>query len=270
VRGTKSRRHADGSSSFPPRKRGPQADHQRSSNASEHKTSAGAGATAQTEWRHHHYRHALHRLATSHGAWREQVITRQPAAEKRFTVACPMLRLAPVKRSVRRCWLECEVGMGVNPHACREGKIVCGDPSAWARRRAHDFAHAERMSQRAPLPSLRGHPQSWDNPLSSRTEPRLAPGLTESCTAELDPIMQPEPPILPELHDQGQEAIAVQFGGLGTSHGFRSVERNRPLEGVAARAERTAGPGADLAAACCRAIVGKDAPCTPSRLLQPI
>ena len=27
--------------------------------------------------------------------------------------------------------------------------------------------------------------------------------------------MQPERPILPELHDQGQEAIAVQFGGFG-------------------------------------------------------
>ena len=36
--------------------------------------------------------------------WREQVITRQPAAEKRFTVACPMPRLAPVSSSVRRGW----------------------------------------------------------------------------------------------------------------------------------------------------------------------
>ena len=124
---------------------------------------------------------------------------------------------------------------------------MCHDPSAWARR-AHDIAHAERMSQRAPLPSLRGHPQSWDNPLSSRIKPRLPPGLTESCAAELDPIMQLERPILPELHDQGQEAVAgpIRRSRNGTSHEFRSVERNRPLEGVAARAERTAGPGADL------------------------
>ena len=54
----------------------------------------------------------------SHGqfsgnGWREQVITRQPAAEKRFTVACPMPRLAPVSRSARRGWLECDVGMKV-------------------------------------------------------------------------------------------------------------------------------------------------------------
>ncbi len=32
-------------------------------------------------------------------------MTRQPAAEKRFTVACPMPRLAPVSSSVRRGWL---------------------------------------------------------------------------------------------------------------------------------------------------------------------
>ena len=33
---------------------------------------------------------------------REHVITRQPALEKRFTVACPMPRLAPVRIRVRR------------------------------------------------------------------------------------------------------------------------------------------------------------------------
>ena len=43
--------------------------------------------------------------------WREQVMTRQPAAEKRFTVACPMPRLAPVSSSVRRGWFACGVGM---------------------------------------------------------------------------------------------------------------------------------------------------------------
>jgi hypothetical protein len=52
----------------------------------------------------------------SHGqfsgnGWREQVMTRQPAAEKRFTVACPMPRLAPVSSKARRGWFECDVGM---------------------------------------------------------------------------------------------------------------------------------------------------------------
>src|SRR5436309_14253345 len=46
--------------------------------------------------------------------WREQVITRHPAAEKRFTVACPMPRLAPVNRSVRRGWLELEFGINLS------------------------------------------------------------------------------------------------------------------------------------------------------------
>src|SRR5947209_5653336 len=43
--------------------------------------------------------------------WREQVITRHPAAEKRFTVACPMPRLAPVSSSVRRGWLDWLLGI---------------------------------------------------------------------------------------------------------------------------------------------------------------
>jgi len=34
--------------------------------------------------------------------WREQVMTRQPAKEKRFTAAWPMPRLAPVRTSVLR------------------------------------------------------------------------------------------------------------------------------------------------------------------------
>jgi hypothetical protein len=38
-------------------------------------------------------------------------MTRQPAAEKRFTVAWPMPRLAPVSSSVRGGWLVCEFGI---------------------------------------------------------------------------------------------------------------------------------------------------------------
>src|SRR6266849_1319706 len=149
----------------------------------------------------------------SHGqfsgkACREQVMTRQPAAEKRFTVACPMPRLAPVKRSVRRCWLGCDVGMGVNSQ-----KIGAG----------------------------------------SRIEARLAPGPTECRTAELDPIMQPEWPVLPELHGQRQEAIAgpIRRPRNGADHEFRGVERNCPLEGMAAleRSGLVAGPCADLSKA---------------------
>jgi hypothetical protein len=40
-------------------------------------------------------------------------MTRQPAAEKRFTVAWPMPRLAPVSRSVRRGWFAGVVGIPI-------------------------------------------------------------------------------------------------------------------------------------------------------------
>jgi hypothetical protein len=39
------------------------------------------------------------------------VITRQPAAEKRLTVAWPIPRLAPVRSNVRRGWFVCGLGM---------------------------------------------------------------------------------------------------------------------------------------------------------------
>jgi hypothetical protein len=38
-------------------------------------------------------------------------MTRQPAAEKRLTVAWPMPRLAPVSSKVRRGWFDGEFGM---------------------------------------------------------------------------------------------------------------------------------------------------------------
>ena len=78
-------------------------------------------------------------------------MTRQPAAEKRFTVAWPMPRLAPVSSSVRRGWL------------------VCG------------------------AVAMAGHT------LSSRIKPRLAPRRARPLAAELDAVVQPERPVLPEL-----------------------------------------------------------------------
>src|SRR3954464_15428346 len=82
---------------------------------------------------------------TSGNAWREQVMTRQPAEENRITVAWPMPRLAPVRSSVRRGALEEEGGIKilqafsvrdraalwtkaglVNPGPARHGGIRCG------------------------------------------------------------------------------------------------------------------------------------------------
>ena len=39
---------------------------------------------------------------SAENAWREQVMTRQPSRENRFTVACPIPRLAPVSTMVLR------------------------------------------------------------------------------------------------------------------------------------------------------------------------
>src|SRR5216683_950932 len=52
--------------------------------------------------------------------WREQVMTRHPAAENRLTVAWPMPRLAPVSKRARRGWFECGVAMKIKiPKPCQ-------------------------------------------------------------------------------------------------------------------------------------------------------
>src|ERR1700722_4296697 len=53
----------------------------------------------------------------SGNGWREQVMTRQPAAEKRFTVAWPMPRLAPVSSKARRGG----VSLGLTPGPASAG-----------------------------------------------------------------------------------------------------------------------------------------------------
>src|SRR3954452_979327 len=50
---------------------------------------------------------------SSGNGWREHVITRQPALEKRITVAWPIPRLAPVRSSVRRGPLLVAFGIAV-------------------------------------------------------------------------------------------------------------------------------------------------------------
>src|SRR5918998_985137 len=111
----------------------------------------------------------------SHGqfsgnGWREQVITRQPAAEKRFTVACPMPRLAPVRSSVRRAW--------VLVVAIRSKFLLCGCRSG------------------VPTAAYLG------------IQPRLAPGRTGLIAAEFDAVVQPVWPVVPEFHDQRHGTVA--------------------------------------------------------------
>src|SRR5437868_13054991 len=99
-------------------------------------------------------------------------MTRQPAAEKRFTVAWPMPRLAPVSSRARRGWLEWEVGIS---HQIRMRCCMLDD-------------FAVRRS-------------SW-------VKPGLAPGRACRIAGEFDAIVKPERTIVPELYQHRHEAVA--------------------------------------------------------------
>src|SRR5580700_11748053 len=84
----------------------------------------------------------------------------------------------------------------------------------------------------------------------SGIKPGLAPGLAGSAAAELDPIVQPIGPILPEFDGERQQAEArpVRRPRNCANREFRHVDRDRLLEGHPAfeRSRLPAGPGADL------------------------
>src|SRR5262245_1714844 len=86
-------------------------------------------------------------------------MTRQPAAEKRFTVAWPIPRLAPVSSRARRGWFECGCDVGM------------------------------------------AYVSSW-------VKTRLAPRGARGVAAKLDPVVQPERPVVPELDRQRGQTIA--------------------------------------------------------------
>src|SRR5262249_33507116 len=94
----------------------------------------------------------------------------------------------------------------------------------------------------------------------SRIEPRLLPGRLERFAPELDPVMQPEWPVLPELDQEWPEAIAGPIrrpwnrpnGKLCGVKRDRLLERMRALE----RCRLLAGPGADLGEARARRKIG--------------
>src|SRR5580698_10845937 len=143
-------------------------------------------------------------------------MTRQPAEEKRITVAWPMPRLAPVSSRVRRGVLADEVGIN--------GSLV--------------LRHARPCA---------GHPRlrNW-----LWVEPRPGPWLIRRGAAEFDAVVQAERAVVPEFDPQRDDAPAaparrarhladdVPGGDLG----------DRLLEGKAAfqRLRLLAGPGADL------------------------
>src|SRR5215471_15837553 len=92
----------------------------------------------------------------SHGhssgkAWREQVMTRQPALENRLTVAWPMPRLAPVSSKVRRGVF----GMGVSYGAAAPSRVEQRPAPGRRQRLAPEFQTVVQP-KRAGTPELEG------------------------------------------------------------------------------------------------------------------
>src|SRR5260370_10752454 len=113
---------------------------------------------------------------------REQVMTRQPAEEKRITVACPMPRLAPVRSSVRRGVLA-EFGMNGSLFL-RHARPCAGHPRlTFSRRRRKTW-----MAGTSPAMT----PTLW-------IKPRLGPWLLRPRPAEFDAVVQAERAGVPEL-----------------------------------------------------------------------
>src|SRR5262249_14999381 len=84
----------------------------------------------------------------------------------------------------------------------------------------------------------------------SRIEPRLMPGRLERFASELHPVMQPEWPVLPELDQEGPEAVAgpIRRSWNRPNGTFRRVKRDGLLKRVRALERRRllACRGADL------------------------
>src|SRR5260370_24825021 len=120
-------------------------------------------------------------------------MTRQPAEEKRITVACPMPRLAPVRSSVRRGVLLDEVGInGFSfspscPALCRASSLT------FSRRRRKTW-----MAGTSPAMT----PTLW-------IKPRLGPWLIRPRAAELDAVVQAGRAVGPEPELGRQNAPAA-------------------------------------------------------------
>src|ERR1700674_196708 len=113
---------------------------------------------------------------------REQVRTRQPAEEKRITVAWPMPRLAPVRSSVRRGVL---AEFGIN------GSLVLRH----ARSRAGHPRLALILAEEKTL--MAGMSPAMTAP--SGIEPNLGPWLTRRRAAKFDAVVQAERSVMPEF-----------------------------------------------------------------------
>src|SRR5260370_21874589 len=119
-------------------------------------------------------------------------MTRQPAEEKRITVACPMPRLAPVRSSVRRGVLA-EFGMNGSLYLRHAGHCAGHPGLTFSRRRRKTW-----MAGTSPAMT----PTLW-------IKPRLGPWLIRPRAAEFDAVVQAERAVVPELELGRQNAPAA-------------------------------------------------------------
>src|SRR5262245_3557957 len=180
----------------------------------------------------------------SHGqfsgnGWREQVMTRQPAAEKRLTVAWPIPRLAPVRSSVRRGWLAGWFGMTVFR---TESSRLPGSSEPASRLVGYAWSHFLSENR---CPRFR-------KMLLSRIEARLAPRAVRGVAGEFHALVQAERAVVPELDHHRHDAVAAPVGrARHCADGvFGGIERDRLFQGEAVleRHRLLARPGADLRA----------------------
>src|SRR2546430_17469968 len=121
-------------------------------------------------------------------AWREQVMTRQPAEENRIAVAWPMPRLAPVRSSVRRGAFD-EEGIQVLSLSVMPGLS-----------RASTSCRIERKSWMAGSSYTKTRFALWPgHDDHSGIEPHLGPGLCRRIAAEFDGGVQAERAGVPAL-----------------------------------------------------------------------
>src|SRR5262245_55997195 len=189
----------------------------------------------------------------SHGQFsgngcREQVMTRQPAAEKRFTVAWPMPRLAPVSRSVRRGWLVCGAVVMMHSNLRIEPRLAPGRADAVA-------AELDTLvrPERAVFPELDAH---WNN---SKARPvrrprhgadRVLGGVVRDRLLEGEPAFQRRGLLARPRADLGEPRAACEIGiGLGVADPLdRAAQPHLPPQRLPVKQERGLGRGCELLA----------------------
>src|SRR6266404_6255885 len=130
---------------------------------------------------------------------REQVMTRQPAEEKRITVAWPIPRLAPVSSSVRRGALDEE---GINGSLVPRHARLCRASTCSDLLETRTWMAGKRAWRLSPAMTVQ----------VSGVEPHFTPAFGRSIAAKFDAVVQAERSVMPELEAARRDAPAAPPG----------------------------------------------------------